>query len=81
MKRAICVVLTFLMLCTLLTGCGKKTATKENVKITIKVPLLAMECVTDEKITAADQFIKKAWDAFAAQYADYNVSADVIVFE
>lgn len=81
MKRAICVVLTFLMLCTLLTGCGKKTTTKENVKITIKVPVLAMECVTDEKVTAADQFIKKAWDAFAAQYADYNVSADVIVFE
>lgn len=81
MKKIIAVMLTLVMLCCVLTGCGQKPAAKENVKIMIKVPVLSMECVTDPEVKMADQFLQKAWNAFAEQYTDYNVSADVIVFE
>lgn len=79
MKRIAAFALALIMAASVLTGCGKSR--KENIRITIKVPILSMECVTDNEITQSDQFLQKAWDAFAAQYEDYNVSADMIVFE
>ena len=81
MKKYIAAVLALVMICCVFTACGKKPAAKESVNIKIKVPILSMECVTDSEITSSDQFMKKAWDAFAAQYTDYNVSSDIIVFE
>lgn len=80
MKRFLAAVLAVAMLCCLMTGCGKP-AEKEKVKLNIKVPLLSMEAVTDPEITAADQFLQKAWDAFAAQYTAYDAEAEIIVFE
>lgn len=79
MKRIAAFALALIMAASVLTGCGKSR--KENIRITIKVPILAMECATDEEITQSDQFLRKAWDAFAAQYKDHNVSSDIIVFE
>ena len=79
MKKYIALILTLVMLCAALAGCGQKE--KEKVSITIKAPILAMECVTDEEITQADQFLQKAWNAFAAQYDKYDVSSEIIVFE
>ena len=81
MKKLIALVLVLVMACTLLAGCGEKAPVKESVKLTIKVPVLAMDCVTDSEITLSDQFLKKAWDAFAAQYDKYDVTSDLIVFE
>ena len=80
MKKFVSVVLVLVMAMGILAGCGKPAA-KESVNITIKNPVLAMECVTDSEITASDQFLKKAWDAFAAQYEKYDVTSDIIVFE
>lgn len=81
MKKFIAMALALVLLCSVLAGCGKKPAVKESVKINIKLPLLSMECVTDPEIKQANQFLQKAWDAFAAQYTDYDASADIIVFE
>ncbi|MDO5445919.1 MAG: extracellular solute-binding protein [Eubacteriales bacterium] len=81
MKKNLALILALVLALSLLAGCGKKPPEKENVKITIKVPVLSMECVTDSEITTSDQFLQKAWDAFAAQYTDYNATADIIVFE
>ncbi len=79
MKKLSLLILTMIMILLTLTSCGKNE--KENVKIIIKVPILAMECVTDNEIKQSDQFLKKAWDAFASQYEKYNVSSEIVVFE
>ena len=79
MKKAFSLVLVLVLLCGLLTGCGAKK--KEAVKITVKVPVLAMNCVNDPDCGDTSVFIKKAFAAFAKQYKKYDVSADVIVFE
>ena len=81
MKKCVAIILTLIMICGLATGCGEKPAVKEAVNITIKNPILAMECVTDSEIKTSDQFLQKAWDAFAAQYDKYDVTSDIIVFE
>lgn len=80
MKKFIAIICTLVVFCGILTGC-EKPAEKESVHITIKNPVLAMECVTDSEIVSADQFLQKAWDAFAAQYTDYDVTSDIIIFE
>lgn len=77
MKKALALLLTLLFLCGILSGCGKK----QPVKLTIKLASTSMSCVTDPEIISADQFLQKAWDAFAAQYKEYDATADIIVFE
>ena len=79
MKKLNLLIIVLIMFCVTLVGCGKKE--KESVKITIKVPIIAMECVTDDEIKQSDQFLQKAWDAFSTQYDKYDVSSDIIVFE
>ncbi len=80
MKKFLSVLLVLVMAAGVLAGCGKPAA-KESVNVIMKVPVLAMECVTDSEIKSSDQFLQKAWDAFAAQYDKYDVTSDVIVFE
>ena len=82
MKKIITLLLVMLM-CASLSACsgGNSNNAKDTVNITIKVPLISMECVTDDEVSSSDQFLQKAWDAFAEQYTDYDVKADVIVFE
>ena len=46
----------------LLSGCAK-----EEVSITVKVPVLAMDTVADSDIRGADEFLDKAAEAFEAQ--------------
>lgn len=81
MKKRIALLLTIAMGCSILSGCGQKPAQKENVEITVKLPILSMECVTDPEIEDTSQFLQKAWDAFAEQYTDYDVTSNLIVFE
>ena len=79
MKKLIALVLVLVMACTLLAGCGEKP--KEAVKINIKLPILSLPAKNDPECDETGKFMQKAWDAFAAQYDKYDVSADVIVFE
>jgi len=71
--------LALAVLSAVLSGCGGEK--KETVKLYIKVPLLTQTSVTDPDVTSAEQFLQKAWDAFAAQYEKYDVSAKVIAFQ
>lgn len=59
----------------LLSGCAKK----EETSITVKVPVLAMDTVADTDIRSADEFLKKAAEAFEAQ--NEGVSVRVTTFE
>lgn len=59
----------------LLTGCAKK----EEVTITVKVPVLAMNSVADSDIESADQFLKKAAEAFEAQ--NEGAAIRFVIFE
>ena len=59
----------------LLSGCAKK----EEVSITVKVPVLAMDTVADSDIKSADEFLKKAAEAFEAQ--NEGVTVRVMTFE
>ena len=80
MNKLIITALSLALICFALSGCGETSANK-TVNVNIKVPVLAMECVTDSEIEQADQFLHKAWDAFADQYDDYDVTSDITVFE
>lgn len=66
MRKYIAAVLAPVMICCVFAACEKKPAAKESVNVKIKVPIITMECVTDSEITSSDQFLKKAWNAFAA---------------
>ena len=79
MKKFIAIVLVIIMACTLLAGCGEKP--KEAVSINIKLPVLTLPAKNDPECDESGKFMQKAWDAFAAQYDKYDVSADIIVFE
>lgn len=59
----------------LLSGCAKK----EEISITVKVPVLAMDTVVDSDIRSADEFLKKAAKAFEAQ--NEGVTVNVVTFE
>lgn len=59
----------------LLSGCAKK----EEVSITVKVPVLTMDTVADSDIKSADEFLKKAAEAFEAQ--NEGVTVRVMTFE
>lgn len=59
----------------LLTGCTKE----EEVSITVKVPVLAMDTVADSDIRSADEFLKKAAEAFEEQ--NPGVTVRVMTFE
>lgn len=59
----------------LLSGCTKQ----EEVTITVKVPVLSMNSVTDPDIGCADEFLKKAAEAFEAQ--NEGVTVRVVTFE
>ena len=72
-------VMMLAMVCMFVSGCGEKE--KEKVSLTVKVPTITMQCVTDESIEESSQFLQKAWDSFAQQYEKYDVDMDLIVFE
>lgn len=59
----------------LMSGCAKK----EEISITVKVPVLAMDTVVDSDIKSADEFLKKAAKAFEAQ--NEGVTVNVVTFE
>lgn len=79
MKKIFCI----LLLCLVITGfcisagCVQE---RENIRITIKVPSLTMNAVVDPDISTSENFMHKAFDAFAAQYDKYDISANIIDF-
>lgn len=75
MKKRFLVVAALLGLGLLLSGCTEK----EEVSITVKVPVLAMETVVDPDIDSADKFLKKAAEAFEAQHE--GVTVHISTFE
>ena len=79
MKKYLSFILALLMLCTILSGCAEKK--KESVSINIKLPVLTLPAKNDPECDDTSDFLKKAWDAFSAQYDKYDVSADIMVFE
>lgn len=66
-KRFLGVVLVGLGL--LLSGCTEK----EEVSITVKVPVLAMDTVVDPEIDSADKFLQKAAESFETQHEGTTV--------
>ena len=78
MKKSLAIVLVLMLVIIAFTGCSKK---KEDVKITVRVPILTMNTLNDPQCRDTSDFLKKAFAAFAEKYDKYNVSADVIVFE
>ena len=79
MKRTLSLILALVMLFALMSGCGAQS--KEAVSINIKLPVLTLPAKNDPECDESSKFMTKAWDAFAAQYDKYDVSADIIVFE
>lgn len=79
MKKIISLVLVLVLACCLLTGCGPKA--KEQVNLTIKLPVLTMPTVNDPECTDTGYFLQKAFDMFKAKYDKYDVSAKIQVFE
>lgn len=59
----------------MLSGCAEK----EEVSITVKVSVLAMDTVVDPDIDSADKFLQKAAEAFEAQHE--GVTVNVSTFE
>lgn len=79
MKKSIVLILVVTLLCGLLSGCGAKQ--KEQVSVLIKLPTLTMPTLNDPECEQTGDFIKKAWDQFAAQYEKYDVTSNIVVFE
>ena len=75
MKKRFFKAAAMLVMGLLLFGCAKK----EEVSITVKVPVLAMDTVADSDIKSADEFLKKAAEAFEAQ--NEGVTVRVMTFE
>lgn len=69
MKKRLLGVAALLGLGLLLSGCAEK----EEVSITVKVPVLAMDTVVDPSIDSADKFLQKAAEAFEKQYEGATV--------
>lgn len=59
----------------LLSGCGEA----KEISITVKVPVLTMDTVADPDIRSADEFLKKAAEAFEAQ--NEGVTVHIVTFE
>lgn len=78
MKKSIALILVVTLLCGLLSGCGAKQ--KEQVSVLIKLPTLTMPTLNDPECQQTGDFIKKAWDQFAAQYEKYDVTSNIVVF-
>lgn len=64
----------------LLTGCSDITQKKEEVTLTVKLPVQEMNCVSDEEIDCAEAFLEKAGEMFAAQYEKADVTINMQVF-
>lgn len=75
MKKGLFKAAAMLGLGLLLSGCTKQ----EEVTITVKVPVLTMNSVTDPDIECANDFLKKAAEAFEAQ--NEGVTVRVVTFE
>ena len=69
--KVLALVLTLVIAACLLSGCGEPK--KEAVEIFINVPILTADCVADPNVKTTSDFIKAAWDKFAAQYTKYDV--------
>ncbi|MCM1055938.1 MAG: extracellular solute-binding protein [Bacteroides sp.] len=68
------------MLCGIFSGCGGASQ-KPSVTLNIKCPTLQMNDHVGTGFTAAAQFLQKAADDFCAEYADANVTVNLIEFE
>ena len=76
MKRVLTTLIVLLMTLSL-SACGNNNnneTTKESVEIFINVPILTVDCVSNPEFESSADFIKAAWDEFAAQYDKYDVS-------
>lgn len=80
MKKILALTLSFIVLCTLITGCGASKS-KEKVTLNIKLPVLAMPSLNDSDCDDTSDFMQKAFDSFAGQYDKYDVDANIKVFE
>ena len=82
MKRKLYhILLTAVICCGILTGCGKKAEKKEDITLIIKVPSLIMNSVSNPDILEATTFLQQAGEAFAAQYEEANVSIQIETFD
>ena len=75
MKKRYLGVMVILGLGLLLSGCAKK----EEVSITVKVPVLTMDTVVDSDIRSADEFLEKAAEAFEAE--NEGATVRIMTFE
>ena len=74
---AVAVLICLVLAVCVCAGCVQE---KEKVHVVIKDPELTMTSITDPDATSVNIFINKAWNAFAAQYDKYDVSATIIEF-
>ena len=83
MKRKLChILLAAVLCCGIFTGCGIKGAEKkEDITLIVKVPALLMNSVSNPDILEAATFLQQAGDAFAAQYAEANVTIQLETFD
>ena len=82
MKRKLYyILLAAIICCSVLTGCGKEAAKKEDITLIIKVPSLIMNSVSNPDILEAATFLQQAGEAFAAQYEEANVTIRVESFD
>lgn len=75
MKKRFLAAAALLGLVLLLPGCAEK----EEVSITVKVPVLAMSSVVDSDTDSADKFLKKVTEAFESQHE--GVTVHISTFE
>ena len=81
MKKIICLFVVCIMAIGLLTACGpNEVEEKPEVVLNIKTPFLQMTSLTDEEISNAYAFLKKASNAFTEQYKDANVTINLSEF-
>lgn len=64
----------------LLTGCGFWQG-RPKVKLIVKVPTLAMTCVTEPDVREAYDILKQGAADFAAQYKEADVDMEVVKFD
>lgn len=84
MKKKLFVILMAAVICmSAFTGCdfGKTSKKKDDVTLVIKAPPLAMNAIANSEMEVAEDFLKAAGAAFAAQYEDANVTIKVETFE
>lgn len=80
MKKFLRVIVSAMILCIMLTGCTKKEE-KKTVILNLKTPSIQMTSYNDTDVNDSYTFLKKAGEAFAAQYDKANVIINVEQFD